>query len=269
VKSNQASAQRCALAIHPGLVKNIERVSMKKINKDLIMKITKITGNVFFYLIIVILILFSIANMQMKKENDIANIFGRGFMSVLTASMDGDQRDSFTTDDLIFVDVLDQPSADDINIDDIVVFFKLDLDDNPVNGSQPGFVTHRVVDSFDLNGQTYLITKGDANALADDKAIDVRDVLAVYQSKWVGAGRALKYLQTPTGFALTVIVPVAFLFIFQGIILTKNIIALNKEKLEDRIQVEKEIALQTLESEKDKIRQQILEELKKQQETKQ
>lgn len=242
---------------------------MKKVNKDLILKIAKITGNIFFYFIILSLILFSIANMQMKKENDIANIFGRGFMSVLTASMDGDQPDSFTTSDLIFVEVLDQPTADDISINDIVVFFKLDLDDNPSNGSQPGFVTHRVVDTFELNGETYIVTKGDANALADDKAINVRDILAVYQSKWVGAGSALKYLQTPTGFALVVIVPVALLFVFQGVILTKNILALNKEKIEERIQVEKEIALQTLESEKDKIRQQILEELKKQQETKQ
>jgi signal peptidase I len=269
VKSNQASAQQCALAIHLRLGKNIERVSMKKINKDLILKTAKITGNVFFYLIIVLLIMFSIANMQMKKENDIANIFGRGFMSVLTASMDGDQVDSFTTSDLIFVDVLDQPTPDDISIDDIIVFFKLDLDDNPSNGSQPGFVTHRVIDSFELNGQTYLITKGDANALADDKAIDVRDVLAVYRSKWVGAGSALKYLQTPTGFALAIILPVGLLFIFQGFILTKNLIALNKEKIEERILVEKEIALKTLESEKDKIRQQILDELKNQQETKQ
>jgi signal peptidase I len=239
---------------------------MKKINKGMILKIAKITGNIFFYFLIVILILFSIANMQMKKENDIASIFGRGFMSVLTGSMDGDQADSFTVNDLIFVKIMEQPTAEEVNIGDIVVFYKLDLDDNSANGSQSGFVTHRVVSSFPFEGQTYLVTKGDANLFEDDQPIDVRDVLAVYQSKWVGAGSALKYLQTPSGFALSIIVPVAILLIFQAIILTKNILAINKEKFEDRVQIEKDNALQSLELEKDKIRQQIIAELKKEQE---
>jgi signal peptidase len=189
-------------------------------------------------------------------------------MSVQTASMVGDNPDSFTTEDLIFVRVMNQPTTQDVKINDIVVFYKLDLDDNPANGSQAGFVTHRVIDTFELNEQTYLVTQGDANQFADDKAINVRDVLAVYQSKWVGAGKALKYLQTPTGFAMVIIIPVALLLIFQGVILTRNILALNQEKMEDRIQIEKQQAMQNLELEKDKIRQQILEELKKQQEPK-
>ena len=242
---------------------------MKEHNQKLLIKILKISGNVIFYLIIVLLILFSIANMQMKQQNDIANIFGRGFMSVLTPSMEGDSPDSFTTEDLIFVKVLDEPTSEDIKINDIVVFYKLDIDDNPANGSQAGFITHRVVETFDLNGQTYLVTKGDANALADDKAINVSEVLGIYQSKWVGAGKTLKYLQTPTGFALAVIVPVAFLLIFQGVVLTKNILALNQSKFEDRIQQEKEMAKQSLELEKEQMRQQILDELKKQQDQKQ
>jgi signal peptidase len=236
--------------------------------KALVIRIVKIVGNIFFYFIIVALILFSIANMQLKSQDDIANIFGRGFMSVQTASMVGDNPDSFTTEDLIFVRVMNQPTTQDVKINDIVVFYKLDLDDNPANGSQAGFVTHRVIDTFELNEQTYLVTQGDANQFADDKAINVRDVLAVYQSKWVGAGKALKYLQTPTGFAMVIIIPVALLLIFQGVILTRNILALNQEKMEDRIQIEKQQAMQNLELEKDKIRQQILEELKKQQEPK-
>jgi len=238
---------------------------MKKTNKKLVFKISKIIGNVFFYLIIGIFIIFSVANMQLKKENDIASIFGRGFMSVLTASMDGDKPDSFTTNDLIFVQITEQPKIDEISIDDIVVFFKLDLDDNSSNGSQAGFVTHRVVEIFELNGNHYLVTQGDANASSDDQAIDVRDVLAIYQSKWVGVGSALKYLQTPTGFASAIIVPVALLLIVQGTFLIKNILALNEKKYEDKAQIQKDITLKTLEQEKQLIREQIMAELKKEQ----
>jgi hypothetical protein len=57
-------------------------------------------------------------------------------MSVQTASMVGDNPDSFTTEDLIFVRVMNQPTKNDVKINDVVVFYKLDLDDNPVNGSQ-------------------------------------------------------------------------------------------------------------------------------------
>jgi signal peptidase len=45
------------------------------------------------------------------------------------------------------------------------------------------------------------------------------------------AGSAMKYMQTPTGFAITIVLPVFILLIVQGSILVKNIMGISKEKL--------------------------------------
>ncbi|RJX27589.1 MAG: signal peptidase I [Acholeplasma sp.] len=221
----------------------------------------KIVGNTLFYLVIVMLVVFSIATMQLKSQNDIANLFGFGFMTVQTGSMAGDREDSFTTDDLIFVNLIEDKDSSLIQLDDIVVFYKLDLDDNQANGDQPGFVTHRVVDIMVADGETFFITKGDANSQEDLVGLSVDEILAVYRSKWVGAGAALKYLQTPTGFLVAVVAPVALLLLIQGYVMIKNIIQLNKEKITEHLEKEKEATLKTLELEKEKIRQQILQEM--------
>lgn len=230
-------------------------------------KVLKIIGNVVFYLVLALLITFSFATMKLKSANDIANIFGRGFMTVLTPSMEGDLEDSFTTEDIIFVRIFDSNDPEDIEVGDIVVFYKLDLNDD-APGTTPGFVTHRVHDTLIVDGNTYFITKGDANTEADSIALSVDDILAVYTSKWVGAGSVLKYLQTSTGFAVAVIIPVALMFMIQGVFLVRNIIRLNKEKVVEHLESEKEAQLKALELEKEKIRQQILEELKAQEEKK-
>ena len=230
-------------------------------------KVLRITFNVVFYLVLALMITFSFATMKLKSANDIANIFGRGFMTVQTPSMVGDRDDSFTPDDIIFVRIFDSKDPDDIQKDDVVVFFKTDLNDE-LPGTTPGFVTHRVFDKITVDGNIYFITKGDANNEVDSIALSVDDILAVYQSKWVGAGGVLKYLQTSAGFALGIIIPVAVLFFIQGFFLVKNIIKMNKDKMTEHLEVEKEAQLKALEEEKEKIRQQILEELKAQQEKK-
>lgn len=221
----------------------------------------KIIGNTLFYLVIIMLIVFSIATMQLKSKNDIANLFGFGFMTVQTGSMDGDREDSFTTNDLIFVNLIDKENPSIIQIDDIVVFYKLDLDDNQANGAQPGFVTHRVVDTMTADGETFFITKGDANSQEDLVGLSLDEILAVYRSKWVGAGAALKYLQTPSGFLVAVVLPVALLLLIQGYVMIKNIITLNKEKVTAHLEKEKAATMQALELEKEKIRQQIIQEM--------
>lgn len=227
----------------------------------------KIVGNIAFYFVLALLITFSFATMKLKSSNDIANVFGRGFMTVLTPSMVGDQDDSFTPEDIIFVRIFDSKDPEDISIGDVVVFYKLDLNDE-LPGSMPGFVTHRVHDTLMVDGNKYFITKGDANTETDSIALSVDDILAVYTSKWVGAGSVLKYIQTSAGFALGIIIPVALMFMLQGFFLVKNIIKLNKDKVVETLAIEKEAQLKALEAEKENMRQQIIKELKAQEEKK-
>jgi signal peptidase I len=205
-------------------------------------RVFKIVLNTIFYGMIALLIGFSIANMQIKSEDNIANIFGTGFLSVQSDSMEGDLKDSFFKGDMVFVSMLDQQSRTELQVGDIVTYFDTNI---------RAFNTHRIIEVIVIEDQLYYLTKGD-NTPGDDGLLHSNQALAVYQSSISGLGNALDYLQTPSGFALFVILPVVLILVFEGVVLVKNIMALNHAKLEDQYTTEKE-----------KIRQQILAEMNK------
>lgn len=237
-------------------------MKQKKTNK--VTKVLKIALNSFFYIVIAVLMLFSFANMKLKQKDDIANVFGRGFVSVLTDSMTGDQRDSFTVKDVIFVKLLDDDSRQNLQEGDIITYFSMEIPGLNIQG----FITHRIVEIFELQGETFIVTQGDKAGSIPDDPINIKDAIAVYTGKWEGAGTALKSLQTPTGFALFVIIPVALILIVEGIILIRNIIQINNEKLREKLQNDPQTNNFDVEAEKEKIRKQILDELKAQEEKK-
>ena len=256
-----------ALTIHLGWIEVKHHQSgdhMDKKKSKLAIKILKISFNTVFYALIVLLVMFSIANMKLKEKNDIANILGNGFVSVLTDSMDGDQENSFKVEDLIFVKLLDDESRLQLEVGDIITYYNLEIEGLGI----AGFITHRIIQVFELDGETFFVTRGDKVGAPDDQPIHNSEALALYQSKWSGAGQALKYLQTPAGFALFVILPVALMLIFEGVMLGRNIYVLNKQKMDELYAKDKEQAVVDLEVEKEKIRQQIIAELKKEQEEK-
>lgn len=252
---------------------------METDNKKVIFRVLKIIVNTMFYFTILLLLLFSIATIRGRKLNqlDLPNIFGIGFSSVLSDSMDGDYDDSFQKGDLIIVRMLNDKNRLELEVGDIVTF----MDDN-----FDALNTHRIVRIFNLPSvneetgetiyETFIVTKGDKPVVdsqgnvidSEDSARGISEFIAVHRSTLSGWGATLNKLRTPTGFALAVVVPVAILLIIQGVILSKNLIELNKTKLEEKHAQEKEVALADLEAEKEVMRARILEELKKEQETK-
>ncbi|PKK87037.1 MAG: signal peptidase I [Tenericutes bacterium HGW-Tenericutes-8] len=225
-------------------------------------KSLNIAGNVLFYGLIVLLLLFSIANLTVKSEKDIANVFGRGFLPVLSDSMEGE--DGFDKGDLLFVKIINDSEANDFSVGDVVTFYDITI---------AALNTHRVVEVTN----SYIVTQGDkANAInpyeiagdntgKDYQIVAYEDVKAVHTGTWSGVGSAVNYLQTPVGFAIFIILPVVLLLAYQGFVLTKALLAVNKEKLEAKYAVDKEQSLKDLEAEKEKIRKELLEELKKEQ----
>src|SRR5690606_38216734 len=158
------------------------------------------------------------------------------FTTVLTDSMDGEESDSFTVDDVVFVKLLNDQSRAELEVGDIITYFSMDI---PGLGVQ-GLITHRIAEIIEVEGETFFITKGDKAGAPDDTSIHISVVLAQYQSKWVGACSSLIYFQSPSGFALFVILPVIIMLVFEGIVLVNNVIKLNNEKLEKRFAINKE-----------------------------
>ena len=234
---------------------------MEQKSKFTAKKILSIIMNSFFYLLIVVLLLFSLANIKIKRENDIANLFGVGFLSVQSNSMFGEQKDNFEEGDLIFVKMVEVDDVYDLEVGDVVTYYDLGIG---------GFNTHRIVEiDYDLK---QLITQADYNYVSNntntqpDSPIAFSSVLAVYDGKIQNLGNALDYLQSPTGFALFIILPVVFILAFEGVVLGRNIISLNRAKMEDKYAQEKEDTKRLLEAEKEKLREELLAELKKENE---
>lgn len=249
---------------------------MSNHKKQLVKKVMKIVLNVTFYFSLLILILFSIANTKLKTTGDIANIGGRGFLTVLTGSMDGNEPDSFSTKELLFVKMLNEEEKQNLNPGDIITYIKLRIPGLNRNG----LITHRIIEvTEDINGDVVYITRGDAAPEMPDMdhpdfiyyaetyldTIYYKDVLAVYTGKLDGVGAAMKTIQTPNGFLMFIVFPVLILLIVEAVFLIRNIFVINKDKLQVNLAKEKELALANLEAEKEKMRQQILEELKKEQ----
>ncbi len=233
-------------------------------SKSNIINVLKIVGNVLFYTLIVLLLLFSISNLSVKTNKDVANIFGRGFLPVISDSMEGNNSDSFDKGSLVFVKLLSESQKEDLEIGDIVTFYDLNL---------AALNTHRVV----YVTPSYIVTQGDKAAASapyviggDNTGVQYEivtydNIKAIRTGDIGGVGSAVSYLQTPTGFAIFVIAPVVLLLAYQGYVLTKTLLAVNKEKIEAKHAVDKE---QLLEAEKERIRKELLEELKKEESNK-
>lgn len=223
-------------------------------NMGVAKRILKITLNTLFYLLILLLLLFSISNIRTKREDDIPNVFGRGFVNVLSESMDGSEKDfkvnSFKKDALVFVKLLKEEDKQNLKVGDIVVFWgQLD----PTNPKSKGFIIHRII-AIDFE-KKLVQTQGD-NRVTNPRweETSFSGIKAIATSKVETIGGAMRFAQTSTGFALLILLPLALLIVYEIFVLVRFIIKNNKEKLEIEYELEKE-----------KMKQELLKELKEEQ----
>jgi signal peptidase len=219
---------------------------MEKLNWK---RILKITGNVVFYAFVILVMVFAISNISVKNDGDIPNVFGKGYIAVVSDSMNGDQPDSFDKGDLIIVKVL--KSAEEkkaLKVGDIITFYDFDL--NSLN-------SHRIVDiQTNTNGDLLFTTKGDKEGLGEDVVLKgFEDIKAIYVGKVTNLGGAINYLQTPAGFAIFIVLPTVAFLGYELFLFIRVLLKANSEKVEARVLEDKE-----------KIRQELLEEIKKEQE---
>ncbi len=220
--------------------------------KNVWKRITSSVFNVLFYITIVLMLVFAVANMKIKQENDIAHIFKTGFLSVQSDSMVGNHVDSFHKGDLIFVHMMSQEEKMDLEIGTIVTYY-----DHQIKS----FNTHRIVDIYIINDEVHYITQGDAVNEPDQSPLHYQDVIATYDQKISGLGTTLDYVQSSTGFLLVVILPVLMILIIEGALLAKHAMQHHKVKFEQKFRAIEQQAMSDLELEKERIRQQILKEL--------
>lgn len=215
----------------------------------------KIALNVVFYLLILLVLLFSISNIRAKNKNDqIPNIFGKGYLNVLSDSMTGDNEDSFNVGDMIIVNVANDKKISKLVVGDIVTFYDSNLASN--KGAGTALNTHRIVYiGKNTEGTTIYYTMGDkiakninfnANSLSNMTEQEVNEtfdrlghsqyqvftasaIRGIYSGKWSGFGKTIQAINNH--FIAIIIVPVAILLVFEIGVLVLNIMRAREEKL--------------------------------------
>lgn len=240
----------------------------------------KIAGNVVFYALIVMLLLFSIMNINAgSRSGGFPNLFGRGFLAVMTDSMNGEvteyEIDSFKAGDLVYEKVFKDDDCSNLKVGDVITFY----DDNP---QIKALNTHRIV--YISPDNSYVVTMGDYEALSNvydynDKqaaydlesqeivqAVTASDIKGVVTGVKPGAGKTLFNLQE-YWFPIFVL-PVLLFLLVEIYFVIKNIMDLRGAKQKAELASDKEAMMADLESQKEEMRKQILEELKAEQEKK-
>lgn len=212
----------------------------------------KIALNVVFYILILLVLLFSISNIRAKNKNDqIPNIFGKGYLNVLSDSMTGDNEDSFNTGDMIIVKIANKKNISKLEVGNIVTFYDYRLASNKGPGS--ALDTHRIVYIDKTNNDSYVYyTVGDKiakqlnfdasklnadnyltilNSLGSNnyQAFGSTEIRGIYSGKWSGFGKTIQTINNH--FIAIIIVPVAILLVFEIGVLVLNIMRAREEKL--------------------------------------
>lgn len=213
---------------------------MKMTSKQKVFKYLGIVGNVFFYLLLLVLLLFSISNLSIQNERDLPNIFGKGFVSILSGSMDGENQDNFPTGSLVFIDILNNDQKDSLEPGQIVVFF---------DTNQKIHIIHRiktiegdlVITQGDVNANTYGHYNGENINANMQLEINHKDqIIGRYTGHFTGVGTFIQEVRSPNGFLLWIVLPLLLLFGFEVVVFVRFLLQRNKSKLEAKHEAEKE-----------------------------
>ncbi len=131
----------------------------------------------------------------------VPNILGTVFLTVQSDSM----YPEIHPGDLIIDTPVKDPS--ELRQGDIITYWTI------INGERV-LNTHRIHNIYD--GGDYLLfeTKGERNTVEDPLTVHESEIVGKYKFSVRGIGKALDYLQTPTGFFLIIVLPVLLFFVF-------------------------------------------------------
>ena len=195
-----------------------------------------------FYVSMMVLLAFSVAITKLKSEDDIAHIFGIGFVTVEK------QTDGQLSKDLSIVRVLNVNERERLSINDTVSYYDLQLH---------AFTKQVITDIYTYDQQLYYVTQQDTTQ-SDYHTIAAQDVQAVEVMTIKGLGSLLETLLTPKGFALGVLLPVVIIWILESMVLVNHLLHRHREKLEKEFQTQALLKTQGVESEFEAIRKQLL-----------
>lgn len=250
---------------------NINEPKTPKTTKEKVIFGLKIAGNAVFYVIIGMLLLFSIMNINAGSRNGgFPNLFGKGFLSVASDSMNGKSTeyeiDSFDKGDLVYEKVFKDKDCSKLKVGDVITFY---------DGSIQALNTHRIV--YVHSDYTYVITMGDKIAMTFDfdyndkenffdlesaghvQTVTTEHIKGVVTGVNPGAGKVLTNIQD--NWLWYFVIPVLVFLLVEVYFVIRNIMELKGAKQKAEIASDKEAMMADLEAQKEEMRKQLLAEL--------
>ena len=168
-----------------------------KENKELIQKISTITGIVLCALLLPLLIVnITMIIKSYTNKDEVPSVGNYVPFIVLTDSMSG----VIESGDFI---ICQKVEAEDVEVGDIITFY-----DPAGNGTS--VVTHRVIE-FDTTDGLKFKTKGDFNNTEDDELVPAENVIAEYKFRIPLLGHVSLFMSTVPGLIVCVFVPLVLL----------------------------------------------------------
>lgn len=163
----------------------------------------KLIVNILAWAFLILALLVTIMVFSSTRNNGVANLFGYMPMTVESDSM----LPTFAQGDLIFCRRIEDLS--ELHENDVITFWTI-IEGVKVKN------THRIAEIHDDNGVSSYITRGDNNPTDDETAVYPADLIGKWTNvRLKGAGKAVNFLRTKTGFFICILLPMAVFFLIE------------------------------------------------------
>ncbi|WP_370780496.1 signal peptidase I [Eubacterium ventriosum] len=180
-------------------------------------KVVGIVINVILWLFVVFAALTTVVVFTGTSNNGVGNLFGYMPFSIQTQSMEP----TIKAGDVVIGKEVDFNTLKEGNI----ITYWTTVDEQKILN------THRItkVISNGKGSVPSFKTKGDNNQIEDEYTVAAADIVAKYNSKISGLGKAVDFLETQKGFFICIVLPLILFFLYQLYHFIKVIVTVKQE----------------------------------------
>lgn len=180
-------------------------------------KVVGIVINVILWLFVVFAALTTVVVFTGTSNNGVGNLFGYMPFSIQTQSMEP----TIKAGDVVIGKEVD---FNTLKEGDIITYWTTVDEQKILN-------THRItkVISNGKGSVPSFKTKGDNNQIEDEYTVAATDIVAKYNSKISGLGKAVDFLETQKGFFICIVLPLILFFLYQLYHFIKVIVTVKQE----------------------------------------
>ena len=180
-------------------------------------KVVGIVINVILWLFVVFAALTTVVVFTGTSNNGVGNLFGYMPFSIQTQSMEP----TIKAGDVVIGKEVD---FNTLKEGDIITYWTTVDEQKILN-------THRItkVISNGKGSVPSFKTKGDNNQIEDEYTVAAADIVAKYNSKISGLGKAVDFLETQKGFFICIVFPLILFFLYQLYHFIKVIVTVKQE----------------------------------------